>query len=116
MQGAQDVPVQCTTRQAQQDRVPVDAARMRCVAQRSRSTMTIATEEELGTLKRAEVRVYLTENLSCLPSHQGLAIAAGVYIEVAKRHGLTREKAIECLRRSWDIDHESGPVHFKDVE
>lgn len=76
--------------------------------------MTIATEEDIEVLKRAKLRVYLIEQLSRLPAHHGLSIAIGTYIDVAKRHGLSLERAVEYLRRTWDVDHESGPVHFKD--
>ena len=68
--------------------------------------MTIATEDDIQTLKRAEFRIRLTEGLSRLPVDHAFGIILGVIVGIAKRHGVTLDQTIIAIRRTWDLEDE----------
>jgi hypothetical protein len=65
-----------------------------------------ATEEQSEALKRAAVVRKIVDKLAQLSTVDGLAIALGIYIDIAKLHGFPAEKAANCVLKAWDADRE----------
>ena len=72
--------------------------------------MNTVTERDVALLKRAEVTKAIVEKLILLSVMDGLSVAIGIFIDVAKHHGLSAEKAAWCIKAAWDADKETWEI------
>lgn len=72
--------------------------------------MNTVTEEQVEALKRAGVTKAIVQKLIQLTATQGLSIALGIYIDVAKHFGLPADRAARCVSDAWDADKEDFKV------
>ena len=62
----------------------------------------LATEADIDLQKRTEILLILVEKLKQLPKQQGLGMALAIFLDLAKHHNLTVDKATHAVREGWE--------------